>query len=120
VPEGRKLETTAEQQKYYDQVSQSVYQRNKKNGTDRFLTNLREKTFRRTLNCLFYRLLRALIGGQAYERAPSGNVIQCPPDEGREDSLSSGFVCSVAVLLPLVITNMYMRVESGTPQVRGR
>jgi hypothetical protein len=25
--------------------------------------------------------LRALIGGQAYERASSGNVIQCPPDE---------------------------------------
>jgi hypothetical protein len=32
-----------------------------------------------TLNCLFYRLLRALIGGQAYE---SGNVIKCPPDAG--------------------------------------
>jgi hypothetical protein len=43
------------------------------------LTSLQEKTFRRTLNCLFYRLLRALIGGQAYERASSGNVIQCPP-----------------------------------------
>jgi hypothetical protein len=44
------------------------------------LTSLREKTFCRTLNCLFDRLLRALIGGQAYERASSGNVIDCPPD----------------------------------------
>ena len=32
--------------------------------------------FRRTLNHLFNRLLRALIGGQAYERASSGNVIR--------------------------------------------
>jgi hypothetical protein len=44
------------------------------------LTSLGEKTFCRTLNCLVYPLLRALIGGQAYERASSGNVIDCPPD----------------------------------------
>jgi hypothetical protein len=62
-----------------------AHQRNKKMVLTGFLpvlTNLREKTFRRTLNCLFYRLLRALIGGQAYERASSGNVKQCPPDMG--------------------------------------
>jgi hypothetical protein len=59
------------------------HQRNKKMVLTGFLpvlTSLREKTFCRTLNCLFYRLLRALIGGQAYERASSGNVIDCPPD----------------------------------------
>jgi hypothetical protein len=35
----------------------------------------RIKLFHRTLNCFFYRLLRALIGGQVNERASSGNVI---------------------------------------------
>jgi hypothetical protein len=59
------------------------------------LTSLREKTFCRTLNCLFYRLLRALIGGQAYERASSGNVIDCPPD-GRQLPLDSQILfCSL-------------------------
>jgi hypothetical protein len=42
---------------------------------------LREKLFHRTLNCLLYQLLRALIGGQANEKASSGNVINCYTEE---------------------------------------
>ena len=33
------------------------------------------KRFHRTFNCLFYRLLRALIGGQVNKKASSSNVI---------------------------------------------
>ena len=45
------------------------------------LSGPRIKLFHRTLNCLFYRLLRALIGGRVNEKASSGNVITEFPEE---------------------------------------
>ena len=39
------------------------------------------KLFHMTLNCLFYRLLRALIGGQVNEKASSSNVITEFPED---------------------------------------
>ena len=79
------------------------------------LSGPRIKLFHRTLNCLFDRLLRVLIGGQANERASSGNVRKYFPEvtpSRMEDPVEAQDSLPSHPLALEVCTRCYLRHES--------